>query len=273
MSSVTKYPGTGTQGSQGDYSWADPSNITASDNNVASATAPVDSSGYTTILQGTDFGFAIPTGMEIKGIKLEIERQASIDYLSSGVRDETVKLIKGYSWTPNNYAKTSSRWSTTKGFYSYGGETDLWGTTWDRTDINASNFGAVLQAALSGYSGSATAYVDSMRITVYYSQAPKDVSASLTSASSVQMQVIHLKQAVAGIETTSLASITGNVVKIGGVSVESYGNIVATAEKLGTKDVQTVITPRFYVTFIAEKPLMRDEALGIKMKKEVLYTG
>jgi len=273
MASILKYPGNGTDGG-GSYPWANPGNICAADGLAATNSAPGYYDIYTNCLKATNFGFSIPSGSTIDGIMLEIYRKASLNQTGKYAVDAEIYLLKN-GLMAGNPKGSSTHWGTTYAIASYGGSTDLWGTTWTPEDINGSGFGAHLQAYINAKGGTAvTAYVDYMRITVYYTEPLyKDASASLTSASSVQTQVIRLKQAVADIKTTSLASITGNVVKIAGVSVESYSNLIAAGVKAGEKDVQSVITPRFYVAFIGEKRLPADEAIGMKMKKEVLYTG
>ncbi len=55
------------------------------------------------------------------------------------------------------------------GIKTYGGETDLWDTTWTRDEINASTFGVHLVA--QARDNNADIYVDFIRITVYYAPA------------------------------------------------------------------------------------------------------
>ena len=273
MASVVKYPGNGSDGG-GDYPWSNPGNICAADEYAATNSAPAYSNIYTNCLKATNFGFSIPSGSSIVGIRVEIYRKASVNEAARCTQDYEVRLLKNGSPVGDDKA-SSTHWGTTYATASYGGSTNLWGASWTAEDINGSGFGVYLQAYINAKNGTAvTAYVDCMQITVYYTEsAYKDASASLTASNTVQMQVIKLKQAVASIETSALASITGNVVKIGGVSVESYSNLIAAGEKVTEKDVQSVITPRFYVAFIGEKRSLADEVIGMKMKKEVLYTG
>lgn len=77
--------------------------------------------------------------------------------------DQTVRLLKAGVITGNNYAQSGSAWTTTDTYTTYGGATDLWGTTWTETEVNASNFGAVFSASVQN----GTARVDHMRITIY----------------------------------------------------------------------------------------------------------
>ncbi|WP_317899569.1 T9SS type A sorting domain-containing protein [Aurantibacillus circumpalustris] len=94
-----------------------------------------------------------------------VNRQMAICIHLQSIReaDHSVRLVKGGVITGNNYAQTTSAWSTTDAYTSYGTPTDLWGTTWADSDINATTFGAVLSATVQN----GTARVDHMRITIY----------------------------------------------------------------------------------------------------------
>jgi Secretion system C-terminal sorting domain len=79
--------------------------------------------------------------------------------------DSEVRIIKTGSIIGNNYALTNSPWPTADTYVAYGGNTDLWGTTWTFSNINNPNFGAAISAnILNGI-----VQVDHIRITVYAS--------------------------------------------------------------------------------------------------------
>ncbi|MCT4561471.1 MAG: T9SS type A sorting domain-containing protein [Crocinitomicaceae bacterium] len=81
----------------------------------------------------------------------------------SGVIDKNVNLLKAGSIVGSDYANTTDVWPLADAYESYGGATDLWGTSWTHTDINNADFGASLVAdVLEG-----TAQVDHYTITVY----------------------------------------------------------------------------------------------------------
>lgn len=79
--------------------------------------------------------------------------------------DNSVRLIKNGTITGNDYAQTTGAWPTTDAYASYGNSSDLWGTTWADSDINAATFGAVISASVQN----GTAQVDHMRITIFSS--------------------------------------------------------------------------------------------------------
>jgi hypothetical protein len=113
----------------------------------------------------------MPSGT-VNGVEANIERKASAAIPPNYVRDTAVKLVKGGTVSGDNKADTSNNWPTSDGTKTYGGGSDLWGLTLSQSDINASNFGFVLEAHL--YAGpyvTITASVDTMYISVTYTAA------------------------------------------------------------------------------------------------------
>jgi hypothetical protein len=149
--------GTGT-------AWSTPGNVVSS-NNVR-ATVTLAGNAQTQNLDATGFGFSIPAGSTIDGIRVEIERNAS----GSSIDDEDVYILKSGAATGTDHA-SSTDWPTSDGTRTYGGSTDLWGTTWTVAQINASNFGVRLKAD-SDTSSSRTLGVDYVEIRVYYTPPP-----------------------------------------------------------------------------------------------------
>lgn len=84
---------------------------------------------------------------------------------SNVAKDYRVRIIKGGSIGSTDKAN-ASEWPTSDTYQSYGAFNDVWGETWSASDINDSGFGVAI-AALG--LGTGTAYIDHIRITVYYS--------------------------------------------------------------------------------------------------------
>lgn len=144
----------------GAVTWSSPTNIYSSDDAyaVASLTLPISISHY---LKATGFGFTIPTGATILGIKAEVEKKQGV-----GVIDYAVRMIKaGTIGTTDRSA--AGAWPIADATSTYGSGADLWGTTWTPAQINASDFGFAIAAQDQG-AGGASAIVDHIRITVYY---------------------------------------------------------------------------------------------------------
>jgi hypothetical protein len=77
--------------------------------------------------------------------------------------DMSVRLRKATGAVGSDRALTTSEWPTADTYVTYGGATDLWGTTWTYTEINQASFGAMLSARVQ----SGSAQVDHFRVTVY----------------------------------------------------------------------------------------------------------
>jgi hypothetical protein len=150
----------------GSQNWSNLSGIlTASDSSVATTGSFGNDGSRTHIAGATNFGFAIPSGATIDGIEVKIRASASFaDRLMLGGY-----LIKGGTLQPNTASAYSEHMlsSTSLTDYTYGGATDLWGTTWSTSDVNASNFGAGGMSRGIGF-GSASVSIDHISITVYY---------------------------------------------------------------------------------------------------------
>ncbi|PJJ09955.1 hypothetical protein CLU83_3338 [Flavobacterium sp. 1] len=177
-----KLPSSGTNVTGvGSEAWLNPGRITANDNSRASVSINSGSFGRTNYLQAKNFGFSVPTDATITGIEVSINRYASVSTSTNNVIDVTVSLIKNGVITYTGSAADGDnkslgpRWSTTNSdVLTYGGNTDLWeGTTtgtWTPADINNANFGVGLSAYFFRNSGTVTANVDDVQMTVYYIQ-------------------------------------------------------------------------------------------------------
>jgi hypothetical protein len=151
----------------GTINWVNPGNILADD--VSYATVSLSGGQVTRYLYGSSYGFSIPAGSVINGISVAIRRQIASSAGARRVRDASVRLVKAGAVVGNNYAYTTTDWPTSMTQITYGGATDLWGTTWTSADINATTFGV----ALSGVANAGpNASIDDMQITVYFTPPP-----------------------------------------------------------------------------------------------------
>lgn len=164
MASSTAFPGTAANdNSAGDTAWTNTNNIKVDDSSFASST--ISSSNKTQYLVASNFGFAISSNAIIQGIEVEINRKA---YNSNRISDYEVLLIDtGGSQYGNNKADTGTFWPTTAvgAAVTYGGSSDVWGSSIDYADVNASTFGVAIRASTTIES---TAYVDYVKVTVHY---------------------------------------------------------------------------------------------------------
>jgi hypothetical protein len=110
------------------------------------------------------FAMGVPLGATIKGIEVKVWR-----YDSAGdVEDSEIKLRKASGAVGSNKA-IGGAWPKSLTLATYGGPTDLWGTTWTVAEVNEEAFGlGVLVKALKN---SSYFFLDTVQITVYYTPA------------------------------------------------------------------------------------------------------
>jgi hypothetical protein len=166
---VTRSAGSGS-------GWTNSGYIVSS--NGQRATASLPGNGVSANLNATNFGFSIPANATITGIRAYIEKSTNVDDDDSRVDDDDVYLLKAGSPVGNDEA-SGTDWDDSDEVFTYGGSSDLWGTSWTPAEINAANFGLRLRAD-SDTSSSRTVYVDHVEIRVYYSL-PPDTSIGIES--------------------------------------------------------------------------------------------
>jgi len=114
-------------------------------------------------LRATHFDFTgIPAGATIDGIVAEFEKKSDSGFID----DDHVYIVK--AGTEQGTNKALGTWSTTESYVSYGGATDKWGLTWTQDLINSTDFGVSINCYNGEYDEGDIAYVDHVRITVYY---------------------------------------------------------------------------------------------------------
>jgi hypothetical protein len=150
----------------------------------AAATASVD---YVTIkihysaLQNSDVlvatvngdsggsNLAVPAGVTITGIQVDIEKSAAAGDNGNVFQDVSVKLQKDDSTLiSENKAETTTDWPSSDTVVTYGGSGDLWGASWSATEANDNELGVRIQIEGNNGNGSPQAKIDYVRITVYY---------------------------------------------------------------------------------------------------------
>lgn len=165
--------------------WTNPSNAATSNDTNALAQLIGDESSY--YLKATNFGFNIPSSATILGVKAEVERR--FDQAGGGacqIYDNAVRLIKGGTIQSTDKSNVST-WPSSDAYQTYGGATDLWGTTWTPAEINASDFGFTISAIglyTLFFTQICNVQIDHIRITVYYNM--RDIRLSWGSGSDTE---------------------------------------------------------------------------------------
>jgi len=179
MPQLQKYPTTTStvNGSGSGGSWSNPANIFTDNAAVATASYLLDGGGSKVglaDLKATGFGYTLPSNAVIDGFMVEVEVTNSNRWMESG---STIKLMKAGSVVGSNKAGTGS---SASGVWTYGGPTDLWGTTWTPADVNNATFGFNGNYdSVTSSPADFTISIDYVRITVYYhitgTTSPSDV--------------------------------------------------------------------------------------------------
>lgn len=158
--------------SYGSVAWRNPGNAASSDNAYADTLGLLGPTS-TNYLKATGFGFSIPYGMQITGIKVEIERHALMV-----VRDDRVRLVKNGVVQSHDKASPLA-WPTADAYASYGGDGDTWGDWWSVQEINSADFGVALAALVGDGFDISRPFVDHIRVTVYYTESSQHVAAQV----------------------------------------------------------------------------------------------
>jgi hypothetical protein len=143
-----------------DVNWSSPGNITASDNAYATAALTNNLSDY---LAATQFGFSIPASATIDGVLVEIENSET----ASEATFDRVYLTKNGSSSVGSNRAGGVPIGSSDAYDSFGGASDLWGTSLTPAEVNASTFG-VLIAVRDNNAGSTTVRIDHVRMTITY---------------------------------------------------------------------------------------------------------
>lgn len=186
--------------SVGSVGWSNLLNGISSNNSYVSCGTLLGilGSAQTNYIRASGYGFAIPTTATVCGIEVRVERNASGLLIGSSVTDKNVYLMKSGSSVGTNHA-SGAGWTSSDVVAVYGSNSDLWGTSWTPTQLNASNFGVLFSAQMNAGLASLflTANVDDISVTVYYTASTLPVEL-ISFAGQVESQTIHLNWKTAG---------------------------------------------------------------------------
>lgn len=144
--------------------WQYSGNAAGNTTSEANSSLGTSTTGYSHWLRAERYGFSIPAGSTITGIRVGIRRRANA---TNRVRDKDVLLKAGTIISPQNKA-TLQAYGTVAQTAIYGGPDDTWGRNWTPEQINADTFGIQFSATKYGSTLSAIAYVQAVDIEVFY---------------------------------------------------------------------------------------------------------
>lgn len=161
-------PGTGENYNDGAFwGWSTTSNVTVDDANYATVNG-VTSAFPSQVLIARNFGHALTDVSTIDGIEFSVKRRKTGSF--GNTRDNVIQCTKNATTgVGDNKADTGTNWPTSVASVTYGGASDLWGTTWTEAEIESANFGLRIKAAGSDGNGT-NAEVTYVTSTVYYTQ-------------------------------------------------------------------------------------------------------
>ena len=162
--SSTNFAGTGGNNAGiGAVAWTNTGNITSS--NDSRATVSLNNGTISNYLLATNFGFALPAGATVVGVKFDIEKSVT----SGSASDTQVNLVVGGNvFSAMNYALSTvnANWPGSDTVYSYGSFLDNWNYALTDSEVNASGFGVAI--ACTGRTNGTVAAVDAVQCTVAY---------------------------------------------------------------------------------------------------------
>ncbi len=245
MPSITVSASSATNDSSvGTISWNNTFFVQSSDDTYASAVLGENGISNYLLVPPSSLA-AIPVGAIILGIRVSIERSESVASLN--VSDNSIRLYKnGVGYVGSDKAQ-AGEWPTTDGTVNYGGASDLWGTTWTRSEVVFSLRVGISAKSVSGGAGSAR--VDHVQFTVWYlnvhelgGSAETDIQGAgsmlgnfalqgqseLDIQASGELNLDHELIGSAGFGVNASGTIAGGLAELGGgaeISVQGTGEI------------------------------------------------
>ena len=157
----------------GTLSWDNPTYIETDDSNYSQIDFG-SSENISYYLKATNFGFSIPDNTEIIGIEVITKLFNDKGKPSHYLKDSTIKLIKNGVIQGNNLGNNEDQ-DTHEVEVNYGGNNNLWGSSWTSDDINSSNFGVALS-----YTGDGSIInLNCVKIVIYFKYIGTNTNADL----------------------------------------------------------------------------------------------
>lgn len=216
----------GTGSSYGSNPWADPGNITDSDDQYANGTGKTPGT-----LRATNFGFTssdIPAGATIVGIEVGVERYRGVG--GAGYTDSVVQLCIDSAGTSadriGSNQSTGATWQTTESETVFGGASNLFGASPTRAQVLASSFG--FDHTCSSSTGG-DVYVDAIRMRVTYSTGTAYTLTAATGSFTISGQQAALslgRQLAASVGSFSLAGQPVGILTARNLAANTGGFII-----------------------------------------------
>ncbi len=127
-----------------------------------------DASQVSEEFQLSNFGILIPDGSTINGITVDIERKGT----PADIQDRNINLTKTAGVQLGTNKAVAADWGTTDATATYGSGSDVWGTTWNEAEIEATGFGLVICVQTLVGDANGIASIDFINVTITYTAPP-----------------------------------------------------------------------------------------------------
>jgi len=145
----------------GAVSWVGTSTARVVDGNVATCVLSAVKPSCTS-LELRSFSLVIPPSATIKGVELQVRRQASV---VGAIVDDKVALVEG----PDELgSKIMGAWSSNTEDVTYGSPSDTWGNALTHALVTSNRFRVQIRPKYAAGAGSITASVDGVMLRVHY---------------------------------------------------------------------------------------------------------
>lgn len=159
--SVVKRATTGQQLTDGFGQWENVANLGVDGSATYWGNSTSFATGSGVVAKG--FGFAIPAGATIDGIRMWIRRDTTA---GDTIRDRYVSLWDGTARVGTNQSTYPTNWSTSYEIVAYGGATDDWGGVATPEMLNDTDFG--IYVSTQHYEDYAISYIDYIELQIDY---------------------------------------------------------------------------------------------------------
>jgi hypothetical protein len=209
--------------------------LATADGTKTASTPSNDTTGTTDILTATNFG--VSSGSTVVGIEVTVTRKRSTA-ASTSFKDNLVRLTKdGSTAVGSNKADTATAYPTSFGTVTYGGPTDLWGTTWTQSEVQASTFGLMFASDYTSSGNFATASVDQITLKVYYTDNIVSFSKIFSSGGTTTNKSVSITST----PTFSVVRRTNKPLSITSTLVATVKRATNTAKSIASTLVATVV--------------------------------
>lgn len=152
----------------GKNAWSNTANAEIISNNTYASISITDAQDYSDWLRVSNFGISIPTGATITGIECRVLAYGTVP----SINDDRISLVTSDGTVTSTNLAYQDVYTTKQAnakYIYYGGSNELWGSSWNKTAVESTNFGFVFSAGNTGTT-TGEARVLHLQIRVHYDE-------------------------------------------------------------------------------------------------------